>query len=56
MDAGGSAPPQDSATNRVSPALSRVRAVAWPPSKPSRMSLVRVSVTSEPAEVARPWK
>jgi hypothetical protein len=55
MDSGGSAPPQDSATNRASPALSKVRAVAWPPSKPSRMSLVRVSAMSEWLEVARPW-
>ena len=53
---GGFAPPQDSATKRTSPCRSRVRALACPPSKPIRMSLVRVSVTSSPSAVATPWK
>jgi hypothetical protein len=53
---GAFAPPQDSAANRVSPCFSIVRALAWPPSKPSIMSVVSVSVTFDSDELPRAWR
>jgi hypothetical protein len=32
-----------------------VRALAWPPSKPSSMSVVSVTLTSQSGAVAWPW-
>src|ERR671912_763983 len=37
---GGFAPPHDSATKRLSPAFSNVRALAWPPSRGGRGGVV----------------